>query len=202
MLKSFTVPLDLLETIGMQMESHAQYIYEKRGQLCEQLSARATVFYNKLSGAKEEISLVYTSDLQKGTLCELLEKSAERDTILKYTSIGVHRDDVAFNMNGYPIKKCGSQGQQKSFLIALKLAKFSIMRELHNVTPILLLDDVFDKLDMGRVEYLLELVASDEFGQIFISDSNKVRLDNIVERVTEQRKSFMVVNGEYREIEL
>ena len=202
LLKSFTVPLDLLETIGMQMESHAQYIYEKRGQLCEQLSARATVFYNKLSGAKEEISLVYTSDLQKGTLCELLEKSAERDTILKYTSIGVHRDDVAFNMNGYPIKKCGSQGQQKSFLIALKLAKFSIMRELHNVTPILLLDDVFDKLDMGRVEYLLELVASDEFGQIFISDSNKVRLDNIVERVTEQRKSFMVVNGEYREIEL
>ena len=97
-----------------------------------------------------------------------------------------------------PLKKCGSQGQQKSFLVALKLAQFELMKQLHGVAPILLLDDVFDKLDMQRVEYLLGLVAGDSFGQIFISDSNKVRMASIVERFTNECRSFEVVSGEFK----
>lgn len=201
LLKSPDMSYELLETIGMQMEPHADYIYHKRRKLCEDLSVKVSLFYKELSGSKETISLWFTSDLDKGSLTELFNASMERDSFLKYTSAGIQRDDIQFNMNEYPIKKCGSQGQQKSFLIALKLAKFVIMKELHGVAPILLLDDVFDKLDMQRVEYLLNLVASESFGQIFISDSNKIRMAAIVERITRERKSFEVQGGIYNEIE-
>ncbi len=202
LLKTPSFSIELLETIGMQMETHAQYIYKKRDELCQSLMVNVSDFYRSLSGGKEEITLKYTSDLQKGDLSTLFEKNLDRDRMLKYTSAGIHRDDIEFYMNSFPIKKCGSQGQQKSFLIALKLAKFLIMKQLHNVTPILLLDDVFDKLDMGRVEYLIELVSSDQFGQIFISDSNKVRISSILERVSQQSKSFTVTGGIYSETEL
>ena len=109
-------------------------------------------------------------------------------------------DDIDFTLNGMPLKKCGSQGQQKSFLVALKLAQFEIMKNLHGTAPILLLDDVFDKLDMQRVEYRLQLVASDAFGQIFISDSNKVRMASIVERFTSECSSFEVTGGVYTKL--
>lgn len=200
LLKMPAVLYDLLETINLQMEGHATYIYSKRKRLCEDLSGKVQEFYRSLSGSKEEISLHYVSDLDKGGLLSVFESALERDVFLKYTSAGIHRDDMVFKMSGYPIKKCGSQGQQKSFLISLKLAQFVIMKELHGVSPILLLDDVFDKLDMQRVEYLLNLVASDDFGQIFISDSNKVRMASIVERITRERKSFEVKGGVYREV--
>ena len=128
---------------------------------------------------------------------EILASNREKDSFLKFTSQGIHKDDVDFTLNGMPLKKCGSQGQQKSFLVALKLAQFDIMKQLHGVAPILLLDDVFDKLDMQRVEYLLSLVAGDHFGQIFISDSNKVRMASIVERFTSECRSFDVAGGVY-----
>ncbi len=200
LLKMQQISYELLDTIGMQMEAHAEYVYNKRKKLCRDLSVKVKGFYNSLCGSKEEISLGYVSDLEKGDLSSVFESALERDLFLRYTSSGIHRDDMIFSMQGYPIKKCGSQGQQKSFLISLKLAQFFIMKELHGVSPILLLDDVFDKLDMQRVEYLLGLVASDDFGQIFISDSNKVRMDSIVGRITSERKSFEVKNGCYNEI--
>ena len=129
-----------------------------------------------------------------------MAENRERDCFLKFTSVGIHKDDIEFSLNGMPLKKCGSQGQQKSFLVALKLAQFEIMKNLHGTAPILLLDDVFDKLDMQRVEYLLQLVASDAFGQIFISDSNKVRMANIVERFTAECSSFEVTSGVYSKL--
>ena len=189
-----------METIDFQMSVHADYIYRKRDKLCRNLVERVKEYYSALSGNKEEIELRYISDLQENTLEQLLAENRERDCFLKFTSVGIHKDDVDFTLNGMPLKKCGSQGQQKSFLVALKLAQFEIMKQLHGVAPIRLLDDGFDKLDMQRVEYLLGLVAGDYFGQIFISDSNKVRMASIVERFTSECRSYEVCGGEYAQI--
>ena len=213
LLKMPGIQAELLETINERMSPDAYYIYKRRNELCSKLQVLTKEFYSKLSGDKEEISLKYTSDLQTGTdseinsavnedsLNKLFTETLEKDTYLKYTSAGIQRDDIEFNLREHPIKRCGSQGQQKSFLIALKLAQFTLMKEMHGCTPILLLDDVFDKLDMQRVEYLLGLVASDEFGQIFITDSNKVRMSKIAQSVTKELHSFEVVSGEYKCIE-
>ena len=200
LLKMQNLSGELLETIDFQMSVHADYIYRKRDELCRNLVERVKEYYSALSGNKEEIELRYISDLQENSLEQLLAENRERDCFLKFTSVGIHKDDVDFTLNGMPLKKCGSQGQQKSFLVALKLAQFEIMKQLHGVAPILLLDDVFDKLDMQRVEYLLGLVAGDYFGQIFISDSNKVRMASIVERFTSECRSYEVCGGEYAQI--
>ena len=223
LLKMERISFELLETINERMAPDAAYIYAKRENLCNRLQVLIKEYYSKLSGAKEEISLKYLSDLEEfiisfptdlpdenqdtyicndEALLKLFDKTKERDAVLRYTSAGVQRDDVEFLLGNHPIKKCGSQGQQKSFLIALKLAQFTLMKELHGCTPILLLDDVFDKLDMQRVEYLLGLVASDSFGQIFITDSNKVRMAKIASSITDNVTSFEVVSGDYRYCEL
>lgn len=197
LLKMPTVSFDLLETIDERMSVYAQYVFEKRAILCNQLQESVKEFYCALSGSKEEVMISYTSDLKEDTLANILYQNREKDALLRFTSKGVHKDDIEFYMNQMPLKRTGSQGQQKSFLVALKLAQFTIMQSLYGLTPILLLDDVFDKLDMQRVEYLLSLVSSDKFGQIFISDSNKVRMDSIVERFTTECKSFAVEKGVY-----
>ncbi len=200
LLKMPSISWELLETIDFQMSVHADYIYTKRDELCRKLEDKVYGYYAALSGSKEQVKLEYISDLQQDTLENIFAASREKDAILKFTSQGIHKDDIDFTLNGMPLKKCGSQGQQKSFLVALKLAQFDIIKELHSVAPILLLDDVFDKLDMQRVEYLLSLVAGDHFGQIFISDSNKVRMASIVERFTDECRSFEVIAGEYSQI--
>lgn len=221
LLKMENLSFELLETINERMAPDAAYIYNKRYTLCEHLQQLIKEYYGKLSGEKEEISLKYVSDLSKyiqnsedlpcgneddsdcctsEALIGLFNNARERDSILHYTSTGVQRDDIEFSLGAHPIKKCGSQGQQKSFLIALKLAQFTLMKQLHGCTPILLLDDVFDKLDMQRVEYLISLVASEEFGQIFISDSNKVRMSKMAQSVTKELRSYEVTSGIYHAI--
>lgn len=198
LLKMPSISWELLDTIDFQMSIHADYIFRKREELCLGLLEKVKGYYASLSGCREEVQMHYVSDLQEGALDEILKNCREKDAFLKFTSAGVHKDDIEFSLNGMPLKKCGSQGQQKSFLVALKLAQFDIMKDLHGVAPILLLDDVFDKLDMQRVEYLLSLVAGDHFGQIFISDSNKVRMDSIVGRFTNECRSFEVASGIYK----
>ena len=116
---------------------------------------------------------------------------------MKHTTEGIHRDDFAFTMNGHPIRRYGSQGQQKSFLVSLKFAQYEIMKKNYGFAPILLLDDVFDKLDMGRISNLLQMVASNDFGQIFITDSNKVRMSGIVDKLTRDRAYFETVAGAF-----
>ena len=195
LLKSSPISTDLLSAFSEQMSSNATYIYLARKEFVISLIPLVANYYSMLSGGREDISIEYKSDLEDGPLSELLIKNIERDKAFKFTTIGVHRDDLLFKMNGNPIRKVGSQGQQKSFLISLKLAQFSIFKELHNKVPVLLLDDVFDKLDMQRVEYLLKLVASNFFGQIFITDSNKVRINSILESINGEVRSFEIEAG-------
>lgn len=186
---------ELLSTFNDQLSVNASYIFNKREDFIKQLVPLVKEYYSLLSGEREEVDIEYKSDLHEETLDEILVRTIEKDKYLGYTSSGVQRDDLVFCMKGHPIKRGGSQGQQKSFLIALKLAQFAVMKKLHGVSPILLLDDLFDKLDMLRVEQLLRLVSSDFFGQIFITDSNKVRISNILDEIAGESLSFEIENG-------
>ena len=149
-----------------------------------------------MSNDAERVELLYQSDLEGTNLLDLLQENFERDKMLQYRGKGIHKDDFILNLNGHPIKREGSQGQQKTYLIALKLAQFDFMRQISGQKPILLLDDIFDKLDRTRVEQFIRLVAQDEFGQIFITDTNKARLDDILERIGSGHSLFQVENGE------
>ena len=209
LLKNAAVPAELLETISERMSPDAAYVYMRRKELCGELQDLIVSFYDKVSGGKGTVSLKYVSDLERymekgegdGALLSLFNENAGKDALLKYTSAGVQRDDIEFFINGHHVKRCASQGEQKSFLISLKLAQFSLVRRIHGVPPILLLDDLFDKLDMNRVQQLMKLVASEGFGQIFITDSNKVRVGQIAEAVSSEVSFFKVSNGEIYEKE-
>lgn len=195
LLKLDNFSLELLETFSERLSWNASYIFEKREEFVNRLFPIVNRYYKTLSGGKEEIAIEYKSDLKKGNLEELLKKNSDRDRLLKYTSVGIQRDDLLFSMNGHLFRICGSQGQQKSFLISLKLAQFEIMRDMHKRIPLLLLDDLFDKLDMNRVESLLNMVSSNFFGQIFITDSNKVRVQEILSKINGSSASFEVKSG-------
>ena len=178
----------------------AEPIFRARRRFVEELKPIVSEFYKNLSGGSEQVDIEYDSDLSKAGLDQLLAASFERDHIMKHTTVGVHRDDFVFTMNGHPIRRFGSQGQQKSFLVSLKFAQYEIMKKSYGFAPILLLDDVFDKLDMGRISNLLQMVASNDFGQIFITDSNKVRMAGIVDGFTQDRAYFETSGGTFTKI--
>ena len=200
MLKEMVVDASLLEVINMRMSSLAEPIYNARKRFVEQLKPVVAEYYKALSGDSETVDIQYDSELSKASLEMLLEASLEKDKIMKYTTSGVQRDDFIFTMNGHPIRRFGSQGQQKSFLVALKFAQYEIMKTNYGFAPLLLLDDVFDKLDMGRISNLLQMVASNDFGQIFITDSNKVRMSGIVDKLTQDRAYFETSAGTFERI--
>ncbi len=141
-----------------------------------------------ISNGKEEVDIVYQSDLEEQTMAEVLSQNVEKDRVLTYTSKGIHKDELRFEMSGDLIKKIGSQGQQKSFLIALKLAQINRIKEITGKTPLLLLDDIFDKLDDRRVAQLIELVNKEHFGQIFITDTHKERTEAVVKNINEESR--------------
>lgn len=201
LLKLESIPEDLLDAFSSKMAVCADYIFGKRAELCDKITPLVSRYHSLLSDGKEAVELKYISDLHNGNLEDLLHKEAERERILKYTNAGIHRDDILFELDGHPLRKCGSQGQQKSFLVALKLAQFTMMKESYAFPPILLLDDVFDKLDADRVGRLLSIVAGEDFGQIFITDSNKARLGRTVNALTSEYALFDVEDGHYTRIE-
>lgn len=192
------VSSEYIETIDERMAVNAEYIYSERVKISGLLNDSVCKYYNILSNSKENVSFEYRSQLASSSTQELFRENFEKDRILKYTSSGIHRDDFLFSVNGMPIKNCGSQGQQKTFLIALKLAQYEIMLNLHGKQPLLLLDDVFDKLDMGRVGRLIEVVSGSGFGQIFITDSSKVRMESVLEPVLAMSRNFTVENGVFQ----
>ncbi len=197
MLKDMDVDRSLLEVIDMRMAALADPVYKARRQFVDDLRPVVAEYYRELSGDSEQVDIQYDSSLDKAPLDQLLASSYEKDRILKHTTAGVHRDDFIFTMNGHPIRRYGSQGQQKSFLVSLKFAQYEIMKKKYGFAPVLLLDDVFDKLDMGRISNLLQMVASNDFGQIFITDSNKVRMSGIVDGLTQDRAYFETVSGTF-----
>lgn len=165
-----------------QLADYGSKIYEVRKQFLEEFIPIFNEKYQMISGDKEQVNLRYKSQLHDFSMQDLLQKSLEKDKILQYTTSGIHKDDLSFEIGEYPIKKFGSQGQQKSYLIALKLAQFQFIKQQSKMTPILLLDDIFDKLDENRVKQIVDLVNNDQFGQIFITDTHSERTENIVKQ--------------------
>lgn len=185
----------LLDTITERMSPHASYVFEKRKSLCRELLPMVQNYYGRLCSDAETVSLEYRSDLDGTSMEELAQREADKERALRYTTAGIQRDDIAFSLGEHPIRRCGSQGQQKSFLLAMKLAQYLFIKRIYRQTPVLLLDDVFDKLDTGRVERLLDIVSSPDFGQIFISDCNTVRLEASARKLDADFRSFKVENG-------
>lgn len=186
---------EMLAIYDMQLSELGEAIHARRRTMTERLQPIVAEFYAILSGDREQVELHYKSELNERPFAELLQASRQKDLINEYTVSGIHRDDLVLRIGGYPLRKYGSQGQQKSFLIALKLAQYRILAEERGERPVLLLDDLFDKLDAGRVEQLIRLVGRSDFGQIVISDCNPERLRTILEATGDTYELFNIADG-------
>ena len=172
------------------MHTYGTEIFIKRDRFLKTFIPIFKARYEAISQSKEVIDLQYKSDLFNGELKELLNQCINKDKALQYSSVGTHKDDLIFLIDDFPIKKFGSQGQQKSFLIALKLAQFDFIKQQSGVSPILLLDDIFDKLDENRVAQIISLVDDEHFGQIFISDTHAERTEDVIKQIHQSYKIF------------
>ena len=201
LLKSETEPEDaLMEVWEEMMASAGETVYRKRLAFIEEFIPIFQSYYSYISQDREQVSLTYQSHVAEGDLLALLRESRQRDRIMGYSLKGVHKDDLVMLLGDFPIKREGSQGQNKTYLIALKLAQFEFLKRTGSrTTPLVLLDDIFDKLDASRVEQIVKLVAGDNFGQIFITDTNRDHLDKILRKIEGDYKLFEVDNGEVSE---
>jgi DNA replication and repair protein RecF len=186
---------EMLSVWDSQLVRFGEYIFSERNILVDELIPVFQEYYGMISQGKENVRLHYSSQLSEGSFVEALLKSVEKDRILEYTTVGVHKDELVLEMNGYPVKSLGSQGQQKSYLVALKLAKFDYIKRKAGFPPILLLDDIFDKFDAERVEQIIRLVGNHRFGQIFITDTNQSRLQEILFSHKIDFKLFRITDG-------
>lgn len=178
------------------MSKSAEIIYNRRRELIERLVPQFNQFYSRIAGGEERVNLSYMSQLSDSSLSELLEKNREREHIVGYSLYGTHRDDLIMELSGYPIKREGSQGQSKSFLTALKFAQYTTLSAMcNNRKPILLLDDIFDKLDSERVARILQIVAEDMFGQIFITDVNRNSIETMISEMGCKYRVFTIEDG-------
>lgn len=179
----------------MQLVEFGQRIHHGRTNFLHDFIPTFQEYFNFISDGHEAVTIEYRSHLNDGDFEQQLKDAARKDQVLNYTSVGLHKDDLIFKIEDHPIKKFGSQGQQKSFLIALKLAQFDCIKQLKNLTPILLLDDVFDKLDRSRVKRLMELVSDHRFGQIFITDTSPERVPELFSDIPVEFKPFTIKDG-------
>ena len=181
---------ETLDIYNLQLHDLGTTIFEKRKEFLEEFMPIFLKRYQSISNSKESVKLSYKSQLNENELLVLLEKNAEKDKIAQYSNYGIHKDDLNFEIEEYPIKKFGSQGQQKSYLIALKLAQFDFIKAQNKVNPILLMDDIFDKLDEQRVAQIISLVKNEDFGQLFISDTHADRTENVIKKIHQSYKMF------------
>jgi DNA replication and repair protein RecF len=181
---------DTLSIYNEQLNTLGEFIFEKRKKFLIDFIPIFNNYHREITNSAETVQLVYQSNLFEKDTLTLLEENISKDRALHYTSVGVHKDDLSFEIDNYPIKKFGSQGQQKSFLIALKLAQFDFVKKQSGEKPILLFDDIFDKLDEFRVSKIIEMVNKEEFGQLFISDTHPERTENIVKTTLQSYKIF------------
>jgi DNA replication and repair protein RecF len=181
---------DTLSIYNEQLNGYGSIIFEKRKQFIEEFVPIFNKHHQSITGSQETVQLIYESQLFEKNLVSLLQENINKDRALHYTTVGIHKDDLSFEIDHFPIKKFGSQGQQKSFLIAMKLAQFEFVKKQSSVKPILLFDDIFDKLDETRVEKIIEMVNNDTFGQLFISDTHPERTETIIKSTHQSYKIF------------
>ncbi len=187
---------EILDVWDEQLAEHGMVIREKREAFLTEFRSVFQSYYECLSLGREQVCLEYKPSVKEADLLMALRQSAERDRLLTYTTLGVHRDDLALNIGAYPVRKIGSQGQKKTFLIALKLAQYDWLYRMNGVKPLLLLDDIFDKLDADRVGQIVSIVGGELFGQVFITDTNREHMDEILKIKTDDYKLFTVSGGE------
>lgn len=179
-----------VEIYNKQLIEYGSKIYRKRLEFAEKFTPIFEERHKYISNNNEKVKFLYNSQLNNGDFEALLNNSIEKDKLLQYTSVGIHRDDLLYSIDEHPIKKFGSQGQQKSYLIALKLAEFDFLKIQSKLTPILLLDDIFDKLDENRVSLIIRLVNHENFGQLFITDTHKDRTEKAIKKTNQPYKIF------------
>lgn len=190
------IDLTLLDLWEEQMVEAGIFIHRKRKEFIEEFTPIFNQFYARISQSGEQVSFGYTSQLNEADFEEKLRRNRQRDIFLGHTSTGIHRDELEMLLDDYPIKKVGSQGQNKTYFVSLKLAQFHFLLKTGKATPIMLLDDIFDRLDAKRVEEIVTLVSGPEFGQIFISDTNRGSLDKILARINNSSHIYSVKDGE------
>ncbi|MBI3502876.1 MAG: DNA replication/repair protein RecF [Bacteroidetes bacterium] len=184
-----------LKIWDVQLVELGNKIYAKRKEFSAEFEPIFNKQYEFISGGKEKVEIAYQSQLHKGDFEALLSEALEKDRIMEYSTVGVHKDDWEFRMDKYPVKKFSSQGQQKSYLLAVKLAQFEFVKQHKQVIPILMLDDIHDKLDEHRVKKIIELVSGNDFGQVFITDTSKERIQKLCKSAGAEMKLFKVKQG-------
>jgi DNA replication and repair protein RecF len=183
---------EMLHLWNEQMVDTGNRIFEKRNLFIRNLVPVFQYYYDFVSDGKEKVQLAYVSQLLQDDFAALLENSVEKDRKLQFTTTGLHKDDLVLKLSDYPLKRVGSQGQQKTYLVALKLSQFDYIKQHTGEHPILLLDDIFDKFDTNRVNRIIKLVASPNFGQIFVTDTNTDRMDSILKQIDGEYNLFQI----------
>lgn len=178
-----------------QLSLLGERIYERRKDFISRLLPIFQYYYDYISSGHEQVELKYLTQAGDRPLADLMRDAQDKDKQLQFTSIGIHKDDLLLELSGYPMKQQGSQGQQKTYLVALKMAQYDFLKKISNVRPLILLDDVFDKLDASRVTQIIKLVSEDHFGQIFITDTNLQHLQSILSGLTVEYRMFRVTDG-------
>ncbi|MBG0858454.1 MAG: DNA replication/repair protein RecF [Bacteroidales bacterium] len=197
---SGTFDSEVLSIWDSQLVKYGSHVFSEREVLVNELIPVFQEYYNMISSGKEKVNLSYRSHLSEGNFAEALLNSVVKDRFLEYTTVGIHKDDLILEMDDFPVKLLGSQGQQKSYLVALKLAKFDYIKRKAGVAPILLLDDIFDKFDAERVEQIIRLVGNHRFGQIFITDTHQSRLHEILVSHKTEYKLFRITENRVEEV--
>lgn len=187
-----------LEIWDEQMKAPAHRIHNRRKEFVENFLPVFNRYFSFISDSREKVSIKYQSDLLESSMDDLLRNNLKRDLEMRYSNSGIHKDDLEFLIDGYPVKKFGSQGQQKSFVVAIKLAQFDYTRSIKQYKPVLLLDDIFDKLDNQRVDRIINLVGDNSFGQVFITDTQPERINHIFERAISEHRIFHVEAGKIK----
>lgn len=187
--------IEILQVYDEQLIHYGEKIHAVRNDFIEKFTSVFSHYYKLISGNKEVVELNYLSPLHKGNYRQQLQDARIKDLAVQFTTIGIHKDDLQMHIAGYPIKNSGSQGQQKTFLVSLKFAQFDFIKHISGVKPILLMDDIFDKFDNTRITEIIRLVANDNFGQIFISDTNQEHLMQILKHISFENSIFFVENG-------
>ena len=187
---------ELLDIFDSQLILSGNKIFLKRKAFMESFTEIFNTHYSYLSEGAESVELVYDSPLLRADFSESIKSSIEKDRVLERTTVGIHKDDLLFTIGGMPLKKFGSQGQQKSFLIALKLAQYTFLQQQKGFRPLLLLDDIFDKLDENRTRKLMKMVSDQDFGQIFITDTSRSRIESVFHEISFPVNIFDINKGE------